>query len=187
MARAIRSLRERAGPNGKKISTLAAAANLGASRQTWEKYENAKADVVLRQDVQNDIARALGVTRADLMLEYERVLNPGGGYRGSSDMDPRGPGSVLEFPQANIRRLVLQDDNLRPWANSGTVIVYDLEQWPRADEGCVIETQDGKRLVKIFLRADDETFHVAELSPARRELPISRDGAQAYRVVARLT
>jgi hypothetical protein len=40
--------------------------------------------------------------------------------------------------------------------------------------------------VKIFVRADADAFHVAELSPERHELKIPRDGASAYRVVARL-
>jgi hypothetical protein len=81
---------------------------------------------------------------------------------------------------------MLQDDNLRPWASSGTVIVYDLEQWPQTEQGCVIETEAGERLVKIFVRADAEAFHVAEISPTRREFTIPRLGAHAYRVVARL-
>jgi transcriptional regulator with XRE-family HTH domain len=98
MARAIKSLREQAGPGGKKLSTLAAAAKIGRTRQTWEKYENAKADVVLRQDVQDEIAQALSVSRQDLLDEYERRLHPGaGGAFRSHDGVPSQPPS-LEFP-----------------------------------------------------------------------------------------
>lgn len=185
MARAIKALREQAGPGGRKLSTLAAAANIGRTRQTWEKYENAKADVVLRQDVQSEIARALGVTRQDLLEEFQRRLDPTGGLRRFVDVVERQP-PTLEFAPGTTRRLMLQDDCLRPWASSGNVIVYDLEQWPQPEQGCVIETDAGEKLVKIFVRADAEAFHVAEISPARREFAVPRLGANAYRVVARL-
>lgn len=185
MSRAIRALRERAGPGGKKLSTEAAGRRLGVTRQTWEKYEGDKADVVLRQDVQADIARALEVPVTDLKAAYTRALVAegfGAGELAEVEADPFEPAMG-----ANTRRLLMPDDNLRPWASSGTIIVYDVAQWPRSDDGCVLELSDGTRQVKIFLRADAEAYHVAELAPERRELRIPRDQARAYRVVARIS
>jgi transcriptional regulator with XRE-family HTH domain len=96
MAKAIRTLREQAGPNGRKLTTLAAAANIGRTRQTWEKYENAKGDAVLRQDVQAEIAKALGVTRQELLDEYQRTLAPGDAGRRQVERADRAP-ATLDF------------------------------------------------------------------------------------------
>lgn len=187
MAAALRTLRLRAGPAGDKITTAAAAANLGVTRQTWEKYEGAKADVILRQDVQAAIAKALGVPIGELQAAYTRALIAEGFSPDALEVAEVAPSPFLWDMGAHTRRMVLEDDTLRPWAGSGAVIVYDPAQWPRPEDGCVVELPDGQRLVKIFVRADADSFQVAELSPERREQALPRQDTRVYRVVARIT
>jgi transcriptional regulator with XRE-family HTH domain len=186
MGAAIRELRKMAGPLGVKISTTEAGRRAGVTRQTWENYENAKGPVILRQDVQDQIAQALGVTREDLLMQYRRQL----GDEGLGEvvgLEEAGPRTAWPVPAGGaVRQVIMPDDTLRPWASSGMTIVYDRNMWPAPDVGVVLERNDGEKAVKIFGHADAEAYHCYELYPARREISFPRADFRAFRVVARL-
>jgi transcriptional regulator with XRE-family HTH domain len=167
-----------------KISTGEAARRIGASRQTWENYENARSQAILRQDVQAQIAKALGLHPENLTEEYRRQL-------GEDAEAPRPNVAALQggWPMpasGNVRQVIMPDDTLRPWASSGMTILFDRTQWPQPEHGVVLEDADGRRVVKIFAHADAEAFHVVELYPARKEIAFPRADFQAFRVVGRL-
>jgi transcriptional regulator with XRE-family HTH domain len=187
MGRAIRELRRMAGPIGDKISTTEAGRRAGVSRQTWENYENAKGPVILRQDVQDQIAKALGVNRADLLNQYRRILGDDttsdpAGFEDAGALQPAWPMPA----SGQVRQVIMPDDTLRPWASSGMTIAYDRNLWPAPDVGVVLERGDGERVVKIFGHADAEAYHCYELYPQRREVSFPRADYRAFRVVARL-
>lgn len=66
----------------------------------------------------------------------------------------------------SCRAMQLMGDNLYPWASAGTTIVYDLDRWPRKDQGCVIETRDRGFFVKLFDHVDDAKLYAKRLQPA---------------------
>jgi hypothetical protein len=70
-------------------------------------------------------------------------------------------GRVFEGPRPGTqRRMTLSDDTLAPWAGSGVVLEYDPARWPRRDQGCVIETADGRILVRTYDGADAVSLFV---------------------------
>jgi hypothetical protein len=58
------------------------------------------------------------------------------------------------------QRLRLSNDDLAPWAASGVVLEYEPGRWPRRDQGCIIDMADGRRLVRLYDRADAEALVV---------------------------
>ena len=82
------------------------------------------------------------------------------------------------------RTLQLRDDDLAPWAGSGVVLVYDLSVWPRRDQGCVVETEDGP-VIGLYHRGDRDTVVLRGPSGEKRVLERSRIGSVGA-VVARL-
>jgi transcriptional regulator with XRE-family HTH domain len=186
MGAAIRELRKMAGSVGDRISTSEAGRRAGVSRQTWENYENARGPVILRQDVQDQIAHALGVTRADLLNQYRRML--GDEIAELQGFDDAPPQSAWPMPASGqVRQVIMPDDTLRPWASSGMTIAYDRNLWPSPDVGVVLEPNEGgDKVVKIFGHADAEAYHCYELYPERRTVTFPRSAYRAFRVVARL-
>lgn len=194
MGRAIRNLREKLNRGSQTdLGNLA-----GVTRQAWGAYEKGGPTVVLDELTQIKIANALGITRDELLRQYELELGSGG---------PEAPRAMLDGPRsfdassphlsqapilalinaATARSVRMPDDTLAPWANSGTLIIYDTGLWPRKGEGCVIEQPGGALLIKIFHYADEETFHLKELHPEPRDLIIARtEGVRAYRITARI-
>ena len=61
---------------------------------------------------------------------------------------------------AALPRLHLSNDDLRPWAASGVVLVYEPGRWPRRDQGCVIHMDDSEVRIRLYDRADAEALVV---------------------------
>lgn len=193
LGKALRSLRERA-----RLSQEAAAeafAQIAKPKgreeftgQAWSAYETGVRTGLHSPTTQTRLAAAVGASREELHIEAARLRGDRPHDRsGARSLGDRGPAPFEGFPQGNTQRMRMPDDNLRPWANSGAIIVYDVDQWPRPDEGCVLESLDGTRkTVKLFVSADAENFHLAELYPQRKELTLPRAEYNAYRVVARI-
>lgn len=71
LAEAIRSLR-----NQRHMTQQDAADALGVTRAAWQNYETGRL-IILRSDMQDRIATALGVSREDLLLEKTRLAPSG--------------------------------------------------------------------------------------------------------------
>lgn len=71
MGRAIAYIRDNIRPAPHKMTQEEAATRMGVERQAWNNYEKGKRANVLHQSMQDQIARALGVTREELLLEYQ--------------------------------------------------------------------------------------------------------------------
>lgn len=197
-AKAIKRLRQRA-----DITQAEAALRIGQTKQSWQAYEDGKRQVILRIDVQERVARALGVTRDELVEERERlgaanedrfepppprrslatVVIPvwgraRAGLRGAHVYDINEPERYLDVSSIytqSTRAMQLIGDSVYPWAASGTTIVYDTDRWPRRGQGCVIHTIEDGYYIKLFEKADDEYVYVTELQPEPRELKFKRE------------
>lgn len=67
------------------------------------------------------------------------------------------------------------------------VLEYEVGRWPRRDQGCVIETNDGRLLARLYRRADGESIVVASGAGLEGEARIDRAGVRSVSaVVARL-
>jgi transcriptional regulator with XRE-family HTH domain len=209
LGRALALLRNRA-----QMTQDAAGAAFGASGQNWQKYESGRAPGVFRPHVQRRLVAALGATVEELWLARDQIADSGALPRpassgprlsastGSSGRGVAEPEVAYEAPGPDaaayrarlaellgpeIRFLRMPDDCLRPWATSGATITYDPQAWPRREEGCVIQTDDGAVHVKIFLRADADAIHAYELYPEIKDVRFPRTpGTQIFRVVARI-
>lgn len=211
-SKAIKRLRQTA-----NLTQLEAAKRIGQTKQSWQAYEAGNRQVVLRLDVQDRVARALGVSREDLVEEREKIGPPaektsGGlsaerrrdpppmtipvwgraraGLRGAHIYDLIEPERFLDLGSIyspTTRAMQLIGDSVYPWAASGTMIIYDVDRWPRRDQGCVIETIEDGYYVKLFDRADDENVYVRELQPEPRDLVFKRSAlVGVYAVIDRI-
>lgn len=68
IGRAIQHLRKDA-----DLSQEAVADRMGITRQAWQQYEAGERQIVMRSDTQDQIAEALGVTRATLLMVKARL------------------------------------------------------------------------------------------------------------------
>lgn len=113
-----------------------------------------------------------------------------GGPRGAHIYDIAEPERWLDLATLygpSCRAMQLIGDSMYPWAASGTTIVYDLDRWPRKEQGCVIETRDHGYYVKLFDRVDETKLYVKELQPAEQEIEFElKDVAGVYAVQDRI-
>lgn len=176
---------------GRGLSQAEAGARMGVTSQAWGLYEGGRRPGVFRPDVQRRLTAALDLTPEDLALELARRRDapPAGADRleerprAFADNALRAPAQVKPGVAAR-RTLQLRDDDLAPWAGSGVVLVYDVGLWPRRDQGCVIETEDGP-VIGLYVRGDRDTVTLRDPAGEARTLARAKLGAVGA-VVARL-
>ncbi|WP_165906559.1 MULTISPECIES: helix-turn-helix transcriptional regulator [Brevundimonas] len=140
------------------LSQAEAGQKIGMTSQGWGLYEAGKRPGLFRPDVQRRLTGALDMTPEDLalaMLGAPATPIPTRDVRG---LEARG--RAFDGAVADRRRLRLETDELAPWAAAGTVLEYAPGRWPRRDQGCVIETEDGHVRVRIYERADEDEIIV---------------------------
>ena len=169
---------------GRGLSQAEAGARMGLTSQAWGLYEAGRRPGMFRPDVQRRLTAALDLTPEDLALEMARA--PGAPTAVAADRLEEGARVFSAGgARASARRtLQLRDDDLAPWAGSGVVLVYDLSVWPRRDQGCVVETEDGP-VIGLYHRGDRDTVVLRGPSGEKRVLERSRIGSVGA-VVARL-
>ena len=169
---------------GRGLSQAEAGARMGVTSQAWGLYEAGRRPGMFRPDVQRRLTAALDLAPEDLALEMARTS--GAPSAVAADRLEEG-GRVFSAGGARAparRTLQLRDDDLAPWAGSGVVLVYDLSVWPRRDQGCVVETEDGP-VIGLYHRGDRDTVVLRGPSGEKRVLERSRIGSVGA-VVARL-
>lgn len=145
------------------LSQAEAGARMGMTSQGWGLYESGRRPGLFRPDVQRRLTAALDATVEDLERqrldqpepESEPVPVPGGLESRSRVFSRR-----VDSETATLPRLQLSNDDLRPWAASGVVLVYEPGRWPRRDQGCVIHMEDGEARIRLYDRADAEALIV---------------------------
>lgn len=145
------------------LSQAEAGARIGMTSQGWGLYEAGRRPGLFRPDVQRRLTGALGASTEELALILSRVPDQSveGGSTGRGVESPsRAYRPSVSSAASGLARLQLSNDELAPWAVSGVVLEYDPGRWPRRDQGCVIDTVDGERLVRLYDRADAEALHV---------------------------
>lgn len=179
LGQALAALRKARG-----LSQAEAGARMGVTSQAWGLYEAGRRPGMFRPDVQRRLTAALDLTPEDLALEMARAPGaPSNAVADRLEEDGRAFSSGGSRPTARLT-LQLRDDDLAPWAGSGVVLVYDLSVWPRRDQGCVVETDDGP-VIGLYHRGDRDTVVLRGPSGDKRVLERSRIGSVGA-VVARL-
>lgn len=140
------------------LSQAEAGQRIGMTSQGWGLYEAGKRPGLFRPDVQRRLSGALGATPEDLAL-VQNVATSSASPASPATSPAHGlqaRGRVYEpAPAAELRRLRLSTDELAPWAAAGTVLEYAPGRWPRRDQGCVVEMNDGSLRVRLYVRADE--------------------------------
>lgn len=186
MGRALRALRERAG-----LTQDQAGEALGVTRQAWQNYEGGARNTLLRTDLQERLAHALGLERADLIRERDRQAGVGPSEPRTHDADhgpqelevlgrvkasPSGP-QVYDINEAEstvdvswmfgpkARTLRVAGDSMSGYVESGQLVTYDVSLWPARGEGCVVELLNGEVYVKEYLETSQGVLKVKQLFP----------------------
>ncbi|MDZ4363109.1 helix-turn-helix transcriptional regulator [Brevundimonas sp.] len=153
LGEALASLRRDRG-----LSQAEAGRRAGMTSQGWGLYESGRRPGLFRPDVQRRLVAALDASPEDLALARSRQQDAPEQATPAAGLEARG--RTFQPDQGGVRRLQLSNDDLAPWAASGVVLEYNPEQWPRRDQGCVIETVDGTLLVRLYDGADSQTLTV---------------------------
>ena len=163
------------------LSQAEAGQKIGMTSQGWGLYEAGKRPGLFRPDVQQRLTGALDMTPEDLalaMLGAPATPIPTRDVRG---LEARG--RAFDGAVADRRRLRLETDELAPWAAAGTVLEYAPGRWPRRDQGCVIETEDGHVRVRIYERADEDEIIVRGAGGLDGIERMARSGVRAVSAV----
>ncbi|WP_417233229.1 helix-turn-helix transcriptional regulator [Brevundimonas sp.] len=141
------------------LSQADAGARMGMTSQGWGLYEAGRRPGLFRPDVQRRLTAALDATVEDL---ERRCMVQSPPEPESAGLESRGRafGHGVDSGMAALPRLQLSNDDLRPWAASGVVLVYEPGRWPRRDQGCVIHMVDGEAWIRLYDRADGESLVV---------------------------
>lgn len=181
LAAALADLRRRQG-----LSQAEAGAAVGMTSQAWGLYEAGRRPGLFRPDVQARLTGALDLTPEDLRLALARLGGESDRTPATAGVEAQGRTFTAAAPPT-LRRLQLDDDRLAPWAVSGVVIEYAPGRWPRRDQGCVVETVDGRLMVRLYDGADADVVRLrggaglAEVETVRRA-----DLRGVHAVVARI-
>ncbi|MEI9965269.1 MAG: helix-turn-helix transcriptional regulator [Caulobacteraceae bacterium] len=194
IGRVLLDLREQAG-----LTQQEAGRALGTSGQNWQKYEAGMAPGVFRPSIQRRLAAAVGSSLGALRRACDDAGAAEAGYPpGVAEAAAGFEAFPTEWRLEHAERLkplwapgaktlTMPDDSLRPWANSGCVIVYQTGAWPGPEEGCVVETGDGRLQVGLFVRAAEDAVHLRMLHPRPRQVSVPRtQGAKLHRVIGRI-
>lgn len=136
------------------VSQAEAGRRIGMTSQGWGLYESGRRPGLFRPDVQRRLLGALDATPEDLALRM--TTSAPKTATAATGVQSRSRNYEAPPPAGPTRRLSLSNDDLAPWAVSGVVLVYEPGRWPRRDQGCVIEMADGRVLVRIYDRADED-------------------------------
>lgn len=138
------------------LSQAEAGRRAGMTSQGWGLYESGRRPGLFRPDVQRRLVAALDASPEDLALARSRQQEAPEQATPAPGLEARG--RTFQPDNGGVRRMQLSNDDLAPWAASGVVLEYNPEQWPRRDQGCVIETVDGTVLVRLYDGADSQTL-----------------------------
>ncbi len=167
------------------LSQAEAGARIGMTSQGWGLYEAGKRPGLFRPDVQRRLTGALDATPEDLALLVGAVPAPSS-KPAVEGLQARGR-AFEAAPVVDRRRLQLSSDDLAPWAAAGTVLEYAPGRWPRRDQGCVIEMDDGSLRARLYVRSDEAELVVRGAGALLTIERIPRARARAVAaVVARL-
>lgn len=176
LGEALAALRREAG-----LSQAEAGERVGMTSQGWGLYEAGKRTGLFRPDVQRRLTTALGASPEALILKLGGSARPT--PEPAAGLESAGRG--FAGPRAATRRLQLSNDDLAPWAASGVVLEYEPGRWPRRDQGCVIEMEDGALRARIYLEADAEALVVRGAAGVEERISRARTRAVSA-VIARL-
>jgi len=142
------------------LSQAEAGQKVGMTSQGWGLYEAGKRPGLFRPDVQRRLTAALDATIEALLLDAAPA-EPSSETTQTTAVTVQSRGRTFETPSSRPiadapHRLRLSNDDLAPWAASGVVLEYEPGRWPRRDQGCVIEMNDGEVRIRLFERADAE-------------------------------
>lgn len=166
------------------LSQAEAGARLDMTSQGWGLYESGRRPGLFRPDVQRRLTGALDSTPEALAL-----LSSGAG-----DVAPSTKTTGLESrsrafggPPSDVKQLAVSSDELSPWAESGVVLEYRPDLWPRRGQGCVVEMTDGTVRIRLFERAETDRLHLRGSGSLDGIEVLDRDHvARVSAVVARL-
>lgn len=184
---ALRALRERAG-----MTQDEAGGAIGLTRQAWQNYEAGVRNSILRTDLQERLARALGLERPDLLREVDRQQGVGPGHhpelraieggraelrvlgrvkasaRGPQLYDIAEPESTVDVSWMfgpNARTLRAAGDSMSGYVESGDLVIYDTSTWPSRGDGCVVELGNGEVYVKEYVHVSQGVLTVKQRFP----------------------
>lgn len=153
------------------LSQAEAGSRIGMTSQGWSLYESGRRAGIFRPDVQRRLTQALDATPEDLafILANDNTVEAS---RAADGVASKGRGFDHGAPASPATiKFRMGSDDMAPWAFADTVIEYAPARLPRQGTGCVVELNDGRRLVGLFVQADEN--HVVVADPAGQRVSLS--------------
>ena len=180
MGQALMRLRKQA-----NMTQSDAAEAAGVEQATWQRYEAGDRPIILREDVAQNLAKAVGATYEQLIDERDNLRYLPGVSQSRTAAFER---PVTPPPRTTTHELHLNTDALAPWGYPGERIVYDRGRYPRRDMGCVVEMKDAaaELVVGLYQRSDTTNYYVLTSLDPKEVATIARAGvAGIYAVTSR--
>ncbi len=167
LSQALRMLRLR---SGKSLAEVAP--GVGVSQQSLSRWETAGASVP--DDKLALYLRAIDSTPDDLERELNMVSEDG----------PRQP-QTWEALTAGLEAYAVSDETMAPWCEPGERVFAERGRHPKRLEGCVAELADGRRLIRLYERGDDDVVVLRRVNPSVSETYATGDILALHRIVWR--
>ena len=175
------------------LSQAEAGARIGMTSQGWSLYESGRRAGLFRPDMLRRLTAALEATPEDLMLMV--IPSPAGARSSTAGTEDEAPvtgmasrGRLFEVPPTPSparQRFLLNTDEMAPWAFADTVIEYEPGRVPRSRRGCVLVLRNGERLVRLWVRGDENNV-VVTYAQGQRETYPTQEIREISEVTARL-
>lgn len=205
---ALKQLREREGMTQQQAAD---AMEPPVTPQAWQRYERGERQVILRSDLQEKVAAAVKATPAELQKVRDMLLGfPGGepltqarvltlpiwgraraGVAGPQIYDVASePESTIDLSvllRTAVKTLRVAGDSMTGYVESGQVVIYDRDRWPRRGDGCVVELKSGDVLVKEYDKSDGSNLFLRQRFPDEGVTVPMSEVAGVYTIIARLS
>ncbi|MDC7683246.1 helix-turn-helix transcriptional regulator [Asticcacaulis sp. BYS171W] len=191
LGQALRRLRQKL-----DLSVDDVAERVGTSRVTINRYESGDRKALLKEDVQDQVVSALGLTRADLQAEYQAVVEgrsifdtgrrfPASVPSGAISAGQQGLGvyetdggediDLAALLDGEVRAMRVLNEDVSPYIAPGGFVIYHIKRTPRRHQAVVIKTKTGPLKIRFYVRTTPAQVEVIRMEA------FTDDGKPAYR------
>lgn len=135
--------------------------HLGLTKQSLSKWETS--DTHLTDDQIKRFLSAISATEDDLNTELARIAATQG-----TVIDIASTPWYKSYPE-RLGIMVLNCDDLAPWAERGERVLYEYDRSPKRSEACILDLKDGQSLPRFYEKSENGRAYFRKNNPDELE------------------